>query len=203
MPDVPNLPGVPSLPSYGANNIVLLVADVASAIISLLLGPQWGIFLDGVPAGPYNSVVDFDYKQDNPTSDYPVEEGSFLSYDKVQLPFDVKVRLASGGSEFERQAFLQWLDVIANDLNLYEVATPEKVYSSCNCTHVDLKRSNVNGVGVIVADLWFVEIRQTATSTFSNTQQPGEAGQQNIGNVAPVDADTSFQSRFSSAGGFS
>lgn len=203
MPDVPNLPGVPNLPSYGANNLVLLVADVASAILGFFAGPQWGIFLDGAQAFDYNSILDFDYKKDAPTSDYPVEEGSFVSYDKVQLPFDVKVRVVSGGSEAERQALLFAADDIINDLNLYDVVTPEKTYPSCNCTHTDIKRTNVNGVGVIVVDFWFIEIRQTATSTFSNTQSPTTAGQQNTGNVAPSDASPAFQGQFSGAGGFS
>ena len=102
MPDIPNLPGVPPLSSFSTDNLVLLFADVVSAILDFLGGPQWGIFLDGVPAFDYNSIVDFDFKQDWPISDYQVEDGGFQSYDKVQLPFDVRVRVSSGGSEFER-----------------------------------------------------------------------------------------------------
>lgn len=200
MVDIPNLPGVPALPSYSPNTVQLLFAD-AIAVLNLLTGPQWGIFLDGAQAFPYNSVLDFDFKQDFPTSDYPVEEGSFYSYDKVQLPFDVKVRVASGSSEGERQALLVALQSASSDLNLYDVITPELTYPSCNITHVDYKRTNVNGVGLIVADIWLIEIRQTATSTFSNTQSPTVAGQQSGGNVAPADAPTDFQNRFNAAGG--
>lgn len=200
MADIPNVPGVPSLPSYSPNTVSLLVAD-AIAILSFLFGPTWGIFLDGAQAFPYNSVIDFSYKQDNPTSDYPVEEGSFLSYDKVQTPFDVKVRVSSGGSEFERQALLQAVQTAANDLNLYDVVTPEQTYPDCNITHVDFNRTNVNGVGVIVMDIWFTQIRQTATSTFSNTQSPTVAGQQGGGNVSPSAPSTQFESQFGGAGG--
>jgi hypothetical protein len=184
MPDIPNLPGVPSLPSYSPNTVGLVIAD-AFAVLNFLFGAQWGIFLNGAQAFPYNSILDIDYKNDNPTSDYPVEDGSFLSYDKVQLPFDVRMRVASGGSEFERQALLDAVLSAAQDLNLYDVVTPEQTYSDCNITHVDYKRSAINGVGVIVVDIWFVEIRQTATATFSNTQNPSVAGQQNTGSVAP------------------
>jgi hypothetical protein len=200
MVDIPNVPGVPSLPSYSPNTFSLLISD-AVAILNFLLGPSWGIFLDGFQAFPYNSVIDFTYKQDNPTSDYPVEEGSFLSYDKVQLPFDVKVRVASGGSQFERQALLEAVEAAANDLNLYDVITPERTYTSCNITHVDYNRSNVNGVGVIVMDIWLIEIRQTATSTFSNTKSPAVAGQQGGGNVSPSAPSSDFQSGFNASGG--
>jgi hypothetical protein len=202
MVDVPNLPGVPNLPSYSPNTFSLLVAD-AVAIFGFLLGPSWGIFLDGAQAFDYNSIVDFDYKQDSPISDYPVEEGSFLSYDKVQLPFDVKVRVASGTDESSRQALLAAVSSIVSDLNLYDVVTPEQTYSSCNCTHADFKRTNVNGVGLIVADFWFIEIRQTATSTFSNTQTPAVAGQQSAGNVAPLSPQGQIDNRFPPASAFS
>lgn len=200
MVDIPNLPGVPALPSYSPNTIGLLVAD-AIAVLNFLTGPQWGIFLDGEQAFAYNSVLDFDFKQDNPTSDYPVEDGSFYSYDKVQLPFDVKVRITSGSAESDRQALLAALRTAASDLNLYDVVTPELTYPSCNITHVDYKRTNVNGIGLIVADIWFVEIRQSATSTFSNTQSPTVAGQQSSGNVAPVDASSDLSTTFNAAGG--
>ena len=114
---VPNLPGVPALSSFAspAAGVVLLTADAVS-LITQALYPQWGIYLNGSPilassAQPlFNlgtlinaaesllnslsfgifSVVDFAYKQDWTVSTYPVEEGGFQSYDKVQHPFDVR-----------------------------------------------------------------------------------------------------------------
>jgi len=119
---VPNVPGVPALSAYGGQSIVLLVADAIS-LFNSFFGSGWGIFLDGQQAFAYNSVLDFDYKQDWPLSDYPVEDGAFQSYDKVQLPFDVRVRVASGGSESERQDLLTSVQAAANTLDLYDVVT--------------------------------------------------------------------------------
>ncbi len=187
--DVPNVPGVPQLPSYSPNGLALLAAD-AVALFGAAFGPQWGIFLDGAQAFPYNSVVDFDFKQDFPVSDYQQEDGGFQSYDKVQLPFDVRVRVASGGTESERQALISEVKAASNTLNLYDVVTPEQTYSSCCVTHSDYKRQAQNGVGLVVVDIWFVEIRITSTSTFSNTQTPAVAGQQSTGNVAPTSFPT-------------
>jgi hypothetical protein len=182
MVDIPNVPGVPPLPSYSPNDIVLLAVDVIGAILGLF-GSEWGIFLDGEQAFDYQSIVDFDYKQDWPTSDYPVEDGGFQSYDKVELPFDVRVRVASGGTEAERESLLSSVRAAAGTLDLFDVVTPEQTYSSCNITHVDFKRTSSNGVGLILIDIWFTEIRITSTSTFTQTQQPGNAGQVNTGNV--------------------
>lgn len=185
MPNVPNVPGVPPLSSYAPNNIALLFADVTFALSSLF-GSQWGIFdASGLQAFNYQSIVDFDYKQDWPTSDYPIEEGGFQSYDKVELPFDVKVRVVSGGSEGERQALLDSVHAAAGTLDLFTVVTPEKTYASCNISHIDYKRSAASGVGMIMIDIWFIEIRESATANFTTTQSPANAGQVNTGNVSP------------------
>lgn len=195
MVNVPKVPGVPALPSYSANNISLLVADVTFAINSLF-GPQWGIFLDGAQAFPYQSILDFDYKQDFPISDYQVEEGGFQSYDKVTLPFDVKVRVVSGGSESEREALLTAVHDAAATLDLFDVVSPERTYVGCNITHFDYKRSSSSGVGIIIIDIWFTEVRESATATFANTQQPGVAGQQNTGSVTAQPAGQAINQNF-------
>lgn len=189
MADVPNVPGVPALPSYAANTVALLAADVG-AVLAVLSGPGWGVFLNGAQAFAYRSIVDFDFKQDWPVSDYPVEPasgtspGGFQSYDKVQLPFDVRVRMTSDGDEAGREALIADVQAGANTLNLYDVVTPEQTYAGCNITHVDFKRSAENGVGMILIDVWFLQIRQTSTSTFTSTRTPTVAGQQNTGSVA-------------------
>jgi hypothetical protein len=168
MPDVPDVPGVPPLTSNSANPVALLFSDAISAVLDFFVGgPQWGIFLNGAQAFPYNSVVDFDFKGDSTVA-------------------DVRVRVASGPSESDRQALLVAARAAKDDLNLYTVVTPEDTYDSANIVHVDWKRSSENGVGVVVVDFWFQEIRQSATSTFSNTQSPTVAGPQSSGNVSPV-----------------
>ena len=183
MPNVPNLPGVPTLGSYAASPVPLLVAD-AAAVILAFLRPQWGVFLDGLPALPEaNSFVSQEYKQDWTIADYPVEEGAFQTYDKVQLPFESRVRITSGGTLAARQALLAAVDAVANSLDLYDIVTPERVYTSVNVSHYDFRREAGRGLGLLTIDVWFLEVRVAPAAQFSSTQQPGEAGQQNIGNV--------------------
>lgn len=198
MADVPKVPGVPALPSYALNNVALLAAD-AALVLGALSGPSWAVVTAaGAKAFAYNSVVDVDFKQDFPVSDYQVEEGGFESYDKVELPFDVRVRLASGGTEQQREALLTSVQAAAKTLELYEIVTPEQVYAGCSITHHAFKRGADGGVGMILADVWFVEIRETSTSTFSNTKTPTLAGQQNTGNVAAQPAGRSIDQGFDS-----
>lgn len=224
MPQVPNVPGVPPLSSYATYQTVLLTADVALNVFQALQ-PQWGLYKDGNPVlvsslpallglggvtGAINSIsnvfgvntfssfsiVDFEYKQNWTVSDYPVEDGGFQSYDKVQLPFDIRLRVAAGGTKSNRQALLTIVDALTNTLDLYDVVTPEKVYKSCNIDHYDYNRKSQSGVGLIIVDLWLRQIRVTATATTQSAQQPYAQGQQNTGNVLPRSVPPSFLQRF-------
>lgn len=215
MPNVPNVPGVPNLSSYSANPFPLLFADAiafagllapsqwgiflegvaviqpataASQVILATLAPvqQIATLLGAPNIIPVTaSTIDWEYAQDSPLSNYPQEEGAFQSYNKVELPFDVKVKLSSGGSLSTRQAFLTTCLAIKRSMALFDVQTPELIFPSCNCQHVDWRRSARKGVTLIEVDLWFQQIAVTSSSTFSNTQQPGNAGQKGIGVVQP------------------
>ena len=146
------------------------------------------------------STIDFEYDQDRPISNYPQEQGAFQSYDKVTLPFDVKVRLACGGSTSRRQAFISTCLGIAASYALFDVVTPELTFTSVNCTRIGWKRSARHGVTLIVPELWFEQVPVTATTSFVNTQQPGNAGQQSVGNVQPTTPTQQVQSAFDTFG---
>lgn len=147
---------------------------------------QWGLFLNASPVVTADSVADMSYRQDWNISDYPLEKGAFESYNKVQVPFDVRLRFVSGGSESNRAALLSSIASVAGTLTLYSAVTPEKVYSSVNVKHYDYRRTAVNGVGMIILDVWCEEVRVTSNTTFANTAAPSGAGQVNDGTVQPV-----------------
>lgn len=145
--------------------------------------PQWGLFKDGVAVITADSVISFGYKQDWTVSDYSVENGGFESYDKVQLPFNVRLRFATGGSDADRQKFLQSVAAIAGDLLQYDATTPEFNYLNVNVTHYDFDRASDKGVGLLAVDIWCIEIRENATATFTQTKAPSGANPVNTGNV--------------------
>jgi hypothetical protein len=198
MPNIPNVPGVPSLSSYSPNNIILLLADAISEIVGFL-APQWGIYLDGVPVLAYDNQLSFSYSQDWKLSTYPVEEGSFQTYDKVQQPSEIRCRFSAGGSAVNRQEMLQSIDAVMSDTNLYDVVTPEEVYLQYNFMHRDYDREAAN-VGLVVIDLWLMEIIETTTAQFQNTQSPASIGQVGLGTVATPPTDSSTQSAISADG---
>ncbi len=183
MPAVPNVPGVPALASYlvGATAPLFLRSDLLT-LINGLIPPQWGIFLDGVPVVDADTVVSFEFKQEWEIMNYPLEQGAFESYNKVQIPFDVRVRYATGGSESDRQNLLTSIEAIASSLDLFDVVTPEQVYNSCNVTHYDYRRTNSQGVGMIVVDVYLKQVSVQTTTEFTNTAQPSGNNPQTGGN---------------------
>lgn len=150
-----------------------------------LIAPEWGIFdQNGNVVVTFDNVISVEYKQEHSVSDYPLEEGAFESYDKVQVPFDARVRFSSGGSFSNRQALIESVQAIAGDLELYDVVTPEATYTSVNIVHQDYSRTAQNGAGLITLDVWLTEIRVTADPALSNSSaEPSGAPTANGGQV--------------------
>lgn len=176
-PNVPFAPGVPPLarnPLAVATTVGLLVADAISFFAGFL-GPQWGIFQDGLPVVLADNVVSLDYKKDWEIANYPMEQGAFQSYDKVENPFEARVRFSTGGTRIDRQVLLSSITAIAGNTELYDVYTPEAIYPSVNIAHYDYRRTAVSGVGLLTIDVWVHQVRVDVETSFTNTQTAGGA----------------------------
>ncbi len=69
--------------------------------------------------------------------------------------------------------------------NLYEVVTPDYVYTRVIMVYVDYSRSVHSGANMIVADVWMSQVIETATATLSNTRSSSGADAVNGGTVQP------------------
>jgi hypothetical protein len=216
-PDVPHASGVPAVfrtPTKAVFTTGLLVADVFTVLNAF--GPlQWGIFSEaGFPILIPDSIVAVDVRREWRISDYPVERGGFQSFDKVQLPGDIRVRMAVGGAvgllsnaffpKTGRRPFLDQLDAIVASLNLYTVVTPDVTYPSFNITHYDYRREQRSGASLLLVDLWLQEVRVTAQTQFTNTKSPEGAANVAGGNVqgkTPTPSQVSAASSIPTSGG--
>lgn len=177
VPDVDGVPAVLFAPGAGGD-IILAAADaLETSLLSGGLGPQWGLYRSGAPAVLADNVAAFDYKEDWAISDYPLERGAFESFNKVKIPFDVRLVFTAGGSEARRAALLASLQAIVGDLNFYEAVTPERVYPSINLIHLDYRRSAQNGAGLLVVNVFCQEVRQTTSSGSGGPNAPGNTAE--------------------------
>lgn len=213
-PNVPKLPGVPQLlrsPLFPASPSPVLGAAIALGRLwqSLFTQPLWAIYkkaevaeidddgIEGVtvtaerqPVIVPDSFLEFGYRNEFTISDYPIQDGGFVSYDKVSNPFETNVKMSKGGSQQERKKFLDSIENIIGTMDLYDILTPEKTYLSVNVTRYEIIRQGTVGA-FFFADvaLYFREIR-FVTSTYSNTsattqnaQDPSAAPVTNTGTV--------------------
>jgi hypothetical protein len=179
--------GVPNLFGNGASFFSAApVALIADAFIGYSGAPPlWGIYLDGAPVVIADTVTELDYRQEWSVADYPVERGGFESYDKVNTPFRIRIQFASGGSVANRESLLDSIAAIGDPLTLYDVVTPEAVYTSVNVERYDYRRSATNGLGLMIVNVDVLEIREDPGQNFQNTASPSGFAAAPAGNVQP------------------
>lgn len=170
---IANFPGVPPLLNFQfpAAPTLLLADQVDTGQFS----KRWGVFKNGRPVIQFDAFISIDYRQGWTLADFPLEQGAFQSYDKVSLPFDVRVKFAAGGSLENRAQMLSSVQAIAKTLERYEVVTPEVVYTSVNVQHYDYRRNATNGNGLLQIELWLLEVRIGANAAGQGLIQTGGA----------------------------
>lgn len=138
---------------------------------------QWGIFnADGEPLtglglnffGPIQSTQDIAYTKIMQSSNFPVQSGSFASYNKVELPGISRVTLTITGSVNDKMQFLTAIDTACKSTNLYSVVTPEVQYINKSIERYSYTRSASRNVSMLSVHLTLSEIR-IVTAKFSNS----------------------------------
>lgn len=192
-PHVPQVAGVPALLRAGAQIFDTLTLGFLGAgeLVNQIIGSEpvrWGVFdSTGKAIAQYDSVASMDYRSDSRVSDYPIENGSFASFNKVDQPFTISVLLRCAGDDTRRNTFQNDLRDARASLTLYTVIVPDGTFTNCNLVALDWQRTTERGANVINAYCEFQEIRQRGTTAFSQTQDPSGASPTEIGQVQAID----------------
>lgn len=183
----PVLRAFPAAPASVAPTSMLIVDSPAIGAFSQ--GPsQWGIFQGTTAVLVPDSFKDLDYRHEWRTANYPMEQGAFQSYNKVQTPFMVPVRMTVGGSDARRADFLTTLEGLADGVELYDVVTPDYVYTNVTIDAIGLHRSAREGAKLLTVDIGLTEVRIASSAQFTKTASPSAAGVVNGGTVQPMPA---------------
>ena len=191
-PNVPALPGVPALARSNNSQFVAAALTIVGEILPLnLFGTTWGIVDEnGSALLTPDSFVDFEYREERKIPTYPLEEGSFSSYNKVALPFDCRVTVSCSGNtlgvsgRMSKEAFLAAIEKLLSSLTLCNVVTPNATYKNCNLIHVDYRREAKQGATLLLAQLWFQEIR-IAQQPVVPTAAPSGTSSTSLGQLSP------------------
>lgn len=137
-----------------------------------------------------DSVISFEYRNQQRVLNYPVENGAFASYNKVATPFDIRCIIScNGNGSVTREQFVKTLDDMVKSTNIYSFVTPDRTYQSINLVMVNYRREARRGVTLVMAECMFQEIRQTVEGTVT-TSKPDGAVKTSTGQVSPVNPTT-------------
>ena len=147
----------------------------------------WGVFyLNGGEVFDVDSVVDLKIGNKAKVSDFPVEQGGFASYNKVNVPNNVKVRLTVGGKA-RIGAFQAALAAELSAPNLYNVVTPTATYLNVTLEGYDYSQASESGLNLLLVDLALKEIREVSPAytkvTIPHPKSPTSASKSVNGKV--------------------
>lgn len=189
MADVPDAPEVPPIQQDGnSDSVTPTLTQDAPDVAAAQLSGVWGIYdQSNNPVVIPDSFLSFEYSKDWHLPTYPQEDGSFQTYNRVEMPAEPRVVLNQGGSESDRSLFLQEIATISGSQELYNVVTPEITYSNVSIQGQRLSRKAENGATLLSMELVLTEVRVTAVAAFSTTtvQNPSGAAPVNNGTVQP------------------
>ena len=144
----------------------------------------------------YDTFVDFSVQSRMKVSEFPVEQGAFATYNKVQEPFKVKITLAVSDTPERRHAFLMALEEARLSTQRMDILLPEGTYLNATLEGYSSTRKQVGGWGMVVATLNFVQVREVRAA-YTNVKVAGGNSSKNGGQqtslVNPYDNDLSGQ----------
>jgi len=190
VPQVPIAPAGTPQPVSPVNTSTLAVPNTTPLKITSPYSDNWQIVdSNGQKVLAPDSVVSFEYRNDRNIPTYPVEQGGFASYNKIALPYHIRMIVTCGGSRgvgFQtRQNFLRALSIMLNTTDLFQIVTPDVVYGNANLVHVDYGRTARSGATLIKAELFFEEVITSAVSEIVPREPSGKTSVKN-GQVSPV-----------------
>lgn len=187
--EFPNVPQVPGVPAVLRGLTIPSLGELANlglgAIAALVFGiPRWGLYdQDGQQVLLFDTFLGIRFRNGSRISSFPVEQGSFSSFNKVDTPFDAMLRFAHSGDMASRGDMLTKLEALKGSVDLFSVVTPEMVYPSANIVAYSYGRSSHTGPSQVIVELYVEEVRQTAVADFGETAEPDGASKQSNGQV--------------------
>ncbi|MCV6799837.1 hypothetical protein OII53_28035 [Achromobacter ruhlandii] len=185
----PNVPQVPGVPAVLRDLTIPSVSELANlglgALAALIFGvPRWGLYnQNGIAAVIFDTFLGIRFRNGSRISSFPVEQGSFSSFNKVDTPFDVALRFAHSGDMTSRGELLEMLEGLKASVELLSVVTPEIVYPSANVVGYSYERGPRTGPSQLIFDIYVEEVRVTALADFGETVEPDGTEEESSGQV--------------------
>lgn len=171
MPNIPGLVAPTTLANVG-------LSLGGAALINAVFGKKWGVYNEfGIPIVLADSFISMSYDAAASISKYPVEQGSFASYNKVNTPSMATVTLAKGGNSVEeRQVFFTQLEALLKSTISFYIITPEYVFMKYQLIGINKTRTAQNGATMLTVNLDLEEVLEAKVDyDLEEVKQPSDS----------------------------
>lgn len=140
----------------------------------------------------FQTIISLDFVDESNVVTSIIENGSFVSYNKVPLPAQIVMTVALDGMESEQQTTLDAIRTAKNSTDIFSVVTPFETYDNMNITGLRYSRTAEKGATRTFLDITLQEIRQVhvQTSSMGSAKQVKNAGSVRAENIGKVNAKT-------------
>ena len=141
-----------------------------------MTGEMWTILDENsLPVLEFTSFISLDAGNASKITDYPVEAGSFATYNKIVTPNELTVTLAIQGDSYKLQNAIDILNTLCNEAQIVNIVSPYTYYKGYSLESFDYSFNQTDGVGILITPLNFKEIRQVQaayTNSIRFTKNP-------------------------------
>ena len=149
---------------------------------------DWGIFDDKLkPVFDYDTILSMKVESKANVSNFPVERGSFATYNKVRQPIKIEVKVSVGSLQYpaskglsvnarkrkgvdRRSKLIADMGIARYSTDVYSIAMPEGTYPRMTLQDFSFAReTNSGGPSRVIAEMSFVEVREV-TAQYSNSK---------------------------------
>ena len=126
----------------------------------------WDVLTDGgMSVFDVDSTISMESSHANKVANFPIENGGFGSYDKVNEPKTIKLKMTVGSANGRSEKFLNALETELVATNLRTIVSPEISYSNMTLDKYSYQRTAEKTVDQVSVELSFIEIVQVQFQT--------------------------------------
>lgn len=120
----------------------------------------------------------------------PIEQGSFMTYNKVNSPLEINADISFSGTNAYLQSVISMIEALKTAVSYFSIVTPVYEYEHMTLQNYDYSLNATDGLGVLHINAQFIEIREvdvayssidTSTITAVDAKNPSDASKVNTG----------------------
>ena len=121
----------------------------------------------------FDSFYDFGYNRKTNVVQYPIENGSFATYNKQNNPVVFTVSLVKSGLNFpfQKRDFIKKLSDYTEQAKYVDIITPSGTYLNCTLSDLSFKNEPDEGSDIILARLTISEVRSTLNASAGEVKE--------------------------------